>query len=93
MAGELATHADDMFVPVSSAERAERLAWRARFSRFALAEDKPRVTIVVEEGHTRVRGEGIEVVVDDDQLVEGVAGRLTETALDPPAVALLNTMP
>ena len=93
VAGELAIHADDMFVPVSSAESAERLAWRARFSRFALAEDKPRVTIVVEEGRTRVRGDGIEVVVDDNEFVEGVAGRLTETALDPAAVALLNTMP
>ena len=93
VAGELATHADDMFVPVSSDERAERLAWRARFSRFALAEHKPGVTVSAEGDRTRVRGEGIEVVVDDDELVEGVAGRLEETALPPAAVTLLSTMP
>ena len=41
VASELATHADDVFVPVSPEERDERLGWRARFSRFALAEGKP----------------------------------------------------
>ena len=93
VAGELATHADDVFVPVSSEDRERRRAWRARFSRFALAEDKPGVAISVEAGGTRVRGEGIEVVVDDDDLIEAVAGRLDTTALDPAAVALLSTMP
>src|SRR5437867_7010103 len=93
VAGELATHADDVFVPVSSEDRGRRRAWRARFSRFALAEDKPGVAISVEAGGTRVRGEGIEVVVDDDDLIEAVAGRLDTTALDPAAVALLSTMP
>ncbi|HXW33979.1 MAG TPA: maleylpyruvate isomerase family mycothiol-dependent enzyme [Acidimicrobiales bacterium] len=41
VASELATHADDIGVPVTDEERARRRAWRARFSRFALAETKP----------------------------------------------------
>src|SRR5208283_5425490 len=36
VAAELATHADDIGVPVTHDERTERTAWRARYSRFAL---------------------------------------------------------
>jgi hypothetical protein len=94
VAGELAVHADDIVVPVTDAERAERRVWRARFSRFALAEAKPELRIRVEAGHTRVVGSDVDVTVDDDELVEAVAGRLTATSrLDPAARALLSTMP
>jgi uncharacterized protein (TIGR03083 family) len=41
IASELATHADDMGVPVPSAAVPSRLAWRAAFSRFALVERSP----------------------------------------------------
>ena len=41
VAAELATHADDIGMPVTHDEHAERTAWRARYSRFALAEAKP----------------------------------------------------
>ncbi len=34
VAAELATHADDIGVPVTPGEHAERAAWRARYSRF-----------------------------------------------------------
>jgi uncharacterized protein (TIGR03083 family) len=93
LASELATHADDISVPVTSDERDERGRWRARFSRFALVEAKPDVTVSVEGGRTGVSGKGVEVVVDDDDLVEGVAGRLDDgSALPAPARALLSTM-
>jgi uncharacterized protein (TIGR03083 family) len=94
VAGELATHADDVFVPVAAEEGDERRAWRARFSRFALAEEKPDLVIHVEAGRTRVRARGIDVAVDDAELVEAVAGRLEESSrLDPVARVLLSTMP
>jgi uncharacterized protein (TIGR03083 family) len=94
VASELATHADDVGVPVTAEERDGRVAWRARVSRFALAEDKPDVTISVEGGRTRVRGGDIEVEVDDEAVVEGVAGRLDESSgLDEPARELLSAMP
>ena len=94
VASELATHADDVFVPVSPEEQDERLGWRARFSRFALAEGKPDVVITVDAGHTQVRGNGVEVDVDDDELVEGVASRLDDTSrLDSAARAMLSATP
>ena len=40
LASELATHADDIHVP-DDADRAERTAWRAPFSRFAVTERTP----------------------------------------------------
>lgn len=94
VADELAVHADDIFVPVTEAERDARRAWRARFSRFALSEAKPDLGIRVEAGRTRVVGEGVDVIVDDDELVEAVAGRLDATSpLDPTARTVLSAMP
>lgn len=77
VASELATHADDLGVPVAGDEAGDRLAWRARFSRFSLAEGKGDVDVDLS-------------AVPDDVLVEGVAGRLPEGH---PLAAALNTMP
>jgi uncharacterized protein (TIGR03083 family) len=94
VAGELATHADDVFAPVASQEGERRRTWRARFSRFALAEEKPDLAIGVEAGRTRIRGQGIDVVLDDDELIEAVAGRLDDSsALDAASRTVLSTMP
>ncbi len=94
IASELATHADDVGVPITPEERDARLAWRARVSRFALAETKPDITISVESGRTRVRRDDLEVDVDDEEVIEGVAARLDATSrLDAPARALLSAMP
>jgi hypothetical protein len=80
VASELATHADDVFLPVTPSERVERSAWRARFSRFALAESKPDLTVSSPApGRTMVAGQGIEVELDDDELIEGVMARLDDT--------------
>lgn len=61
LAGELAVHADDLFVPVPDSDRADRLDWRVRFSRFALVESKPDVTVEASAGRTRVVGGDLEV--------------------------------
>lgn len=79
IASELATHADDVGVPDAD-DHDERTAWRARFSRFALTEAKPELDVAVTDAGTRVRGAGVEVTVTDDQLVEGVMGRLDATS-------------
>jgi uncharacterized protein (TIGR03083 family) len=94
VAGELAVHADDIFVPITEAEREARRTWRTRFSRFALREAKPDLDVGVEAGRTRVVGGGVDVAVEDDELVEAVAGRLDAgSTLDPTARAALSTMP
>ena len=94
VAGELAVHADDVFVPVPPAEREARRDWRARFSRFVLDEYQPALVVRVEDGRTLVQGPDGEVLVDDDELVEGVAGRLDAASrLTPAERALLNAMP
>jgi uncharacterized protein (TIGR03083 family) len=94
LAGELAVHADDIGVPVTTEEGGTRRDWRARFSRFALLEAKPQLDVSAAGSDTRVRGDGIEVTVGDEELVEAVAGRLgPESALDAAARALLDTMP
>jgi uncharacterized protein (TIGR03083 family) len=77
IASELATHADDLGVPVREEDRSGRLAWRVPFSRFALAEVRGRVDVDLD-------------AVDDEELVEGAAGRLPS---DHPLAAVLSTMP
>jgi hypothetical protein len=95
VAGELATHADDMFVAADAEIGAERRRWRAHFSRFALAEEKPDLVITIDRGgRTRIRGRGVHLDIDDEELIEGVAGRLGESSrLEAEARAVLSTMP
>lgn len=80
VATELATHADDMGRPVGPEEAADRLAWRAAFSRFALTEKDGDATVEAVEGGTHVVTVGTDVVVDDATLVEGLVGRLPDDA-------------
>jgi uncharacterized protein (TIGR03083 family) len=94
VASELATHADDAGVPAGADERDERRAWRAHFSRFALAEAKPELSIRVTGDRTVVNDGAIEVDVDDDELIESVAARLDESSrLEAAARIMLSTMP
>lgn len=52
----------------------ERLSWRAHFSRFALAEEKPDPVIAIDPGaRTRIRARRVDLDVDDEELIEGVA--------------------
>lgn len=93
VASELATHADDMGVPVSSGERDGRRAWRARVSRFALAEAKPELAVTNADGLTTVSADVVTVAVDDDRLIEAVAGRLSPDAIDDASRSLLSITP
>jgi uncharacterized protein (TIGR03083 family) len=92
VASELATHADDVYVPVADDEDELRWAWRVAFSRFALAEAKPDVVVEpVEGGRWRVRGENLKVEVNEHDLMEGVVGRLDEASgLTADELALLH---
>ncbi|MDF5757568.1 maleylpyruvate isomerase family mycothiol-dependent enzyme [Spongiactinospora sp. TRM90649] len=75
-ASELATHADDVGVPVSPQEAAGRTAWRVQVGRFALGERDAGVT--VEPGGERVRvvADGAEAVLSASDFVEATVGRL-----------------
>ncbi len=78
IASEYATHADDMHVQIDPAEAAERTAWRAKVSRFALKEtDKP---VEVEQGGGRyvVRLGDNEAELDEADFVEAVTSRLPD---------------
>jgi len=94
VASELATHADDVGVPVDPEEAGERTGWRARFSRFAVAEMERDVSISPSEHGNVVRAGDVEVVLSDDDLIEAVAARLpTGHSLAPELRVALSTMP
>ena len=75
IADELATHADDLGVPVPRDELAARQAWRAAFARFALHETHPEVAPRAVAGGTEVTVGGRHVVVDDASVIDVVMGR------------------
>jgi len=94
VAAELATHADDIGVPVAHDEHAERTAWRACYSRFALAEAKPQLEIRHADARTAVIDGSTTAELDDDELIEAVMGRLDETSgFSAKLRALLSMMP
>ena len=94
VAAELATHADDIGVPVAHDEHAERTAWRARYSRFALAEAKPQLEIRHADARTVVIDGSTTAELADDELIEAVMGRLDETSgFSAKLRALLSMMP
>ena len=78
LAFELATHADDVGVPVSQADAAQRLEWEPRFGRFALVEVKPELEARSHDENTQVRGDGIDVELPNDVFVRAVAARLPD---------------
>ena len=94
LAFELAVHADDVGVPVSAGERDARLAWEARFGRFALKELNKDLAIEAGDGTTHVKGEGLDVELPDVQFVEAVAARVpVDSPLDAEARTLLSATP
>jgi uncharacterized protein (TIGR03083 family) len=76
LASELATHADDIGVPVSAEEAEARADWRRRFALFVLSEVKPDVEVSPCEGGTSVSAEDQEAVLTDDELIAATNGRL-----------------
>lgn len=94
VAAELATHADDIGVPAVNGQHGERTAWRARYSRFALAEAKPQLEVRPAGARTVVTGGSNTVELSDHELIEAVMARLDETSrLDATLRELLSTMP
>lgn len=86
IASELATHADDIGVSVDPSEQATRLDWRARLSRFAIAEAQREVEIETENGRNNIRVGNATAVLSDADLVEAAAGRLDPSYAIPPAI-------
>jgi hypothetical protein len=94
LAFELATHADDVGVPVTEQEAAARTAWQAQFGRFALKELNADLEIKAGNGTTQVRGEDIDVEVPDALFVQAVAARLGDDGpLDAEQRAQLSATP
>jgi len=94
LAFELATHADDIGVPVSAAEAGTRADWLARFSRFAIKELKPDLTIEAKNGRTHVQGKGVDVDLPDEEFVQAVAARLPDDSeLDAEVATALSATP
>lgn len=94
VAAELATHADDVGAPAPGGDHRERTAWRARYSRFALAEAKPHLRVEATGAGTIITDGPTIVEVDDHELVEGVMCRLDEASrLDAAQRTLLSVMP
>jgi hypothetical protein len=86
LASELATHADDINVPVTSAEEPARTRWRAAASRFALKEVKPEAEVEEAGGSTRYRVGEVEGTISNHDFVELVAARAPSDASIPPNV-------
>jgi uncharacterized protein (TIGR03083 family) len=94
LAFELATHADDVGVPVTAQESAARTGWQAQFGRFALKELNADLEIKAGNGTTQVRGDGIDVELPDAVFVQAVAARLGDDGpLDADQRALLSATP
>jgi uncharacterized protein (TIGR03083 family) len=94
LAFELATHADDIGVPVAADEAASRTAWQAQFGRFALKELDRDLEIKSANGSTQVRGDGVDVEVPDSVFVQAVASRLDDDGpLTAEERALLSATP
>jgi uncharacterized protein (TIGR03083 family) len=93
LAFELATHGDDIGVPVSEEERASRIEWQARFGRFALKETKPDIAIDGEGGRVHVRTGDVDVDLSNEEFVQAVAARVPSGELDDKTASALSATP
>ncbi len=94
VAAELATHADDLGVPVKADDETARTAWRTAFSRFALREAHPDATATTSAGTTHVRVGELEADLANGDFVELVMGRApSDASIGPEVRAALNTAP
>jgi uncharacterized protein (TIGR03083 family) len=77
---ELATHADDVGVPVSWAEEGPRTRWRAAFGAFALREQDRPVRVDLTGGTVRASYRGQDAELSEHDFVEATVGRLPDNA-------------
>lgn len=83
-ASELATHADDVGVPVDPREEPGRTAWRVRVGRFVLAEQDRPVTVTPVPGGFEVRRDAVAGRLSPEEFVTATVARLPEGhPLDP----------
>ncbi|TMC49942.1 MAG: maleylpyruvate isomerase family mycothiol-dependent enzyme [Chloroflexi bacterium] len=78
LAVEGAVHADDIGAPVTPAEAPARIAWQARFARFAIAEANRPARLERQDSSNRVRLGDEVATLDDGELVAAVTARLPE---------------
>ena len=91
---ELATHADDIAVPVSAAEAPERLAWQAQFGRFAFKEHHPDALVDAHGGRIHVKTDTVDIDVSEREWVQALAARVpSDSDLDPQVAAALSITP
>src|SRR5439155_1135809 len=84
----------DLLAHLAAGEASSRTEWQARFGRFAIKELKPELTIEANDGHTRVKGEGVDVDLPDEQFVQAVAARLpADSGIDEGTAATLSATP
>ncbi|WP_283133273.1 maleylpyruvate isomerase family mycothiol-dependent enzyme [Rhizohabitans arisaemae] len=77
-ASEYAIHADDIGVPISEEEAADRTMWRAKLALFVLAERESDAQVEITEGQTWVRAHCQSAQLSTLAFVEATAGRLPE---------------
>jgi hypothetical protein len=82
-ASELATHADDVGVPVSPAKEGARTRWRAVFGAFALGEQGRQVRVELAGGTVRISGGGQGAELSEHDFAEATVGRLAGDAAVP----------
>lgn len=75
---ELAIHADDVAVPITEAERTDRLAWRLAFARDALAEYGQGVIVEADGEDCRVSFGDETARLSAAEFVEATSGRLDD---------------
>lgn len=90
LAAELATHADDLGVPVTPDEAAARADWRTRIARFMAAEHRPDLTVARTPDGTQVTIDGTTATLDDATFLALVTGRRAGIDIDPVIAAALN---
>jgi uncharacterized protein (TIGR03083 family) len=78
LAVEAAVHADDVGAAVTPAETPDRIAWQARFARFAVAEANRPALVEPHGSANRVRLGDEVTTLDDGELVAAVTARLAE---------------
>jgi uncharacterized protein (TIGR03083 family) len=83
-ASELATHADDVGVPVDRAEEPGRTGWRVRVGQFVLAEQHRPVTVTPTDGGLRVSVTDAAAELSPPDFVAATVARLPDDhPLDP----------
>lgn len=94
LAFELATHADDIAVPVSAAEEPDRVAWQAQFGLFAFKEHHPDALVDAHDGRVHVKTDEVDADVSEAEWVQALAARVPpETTLAPTVAAALSITP